>query len=61
MIINLIVASKRLFMTIFQKPFPKFKFFETHIVLDVMMVEYYGRDSLEQFIKGKPIWFWYTL
>ncbi|KAF2362391.1 PiggyBac transposable element-derived protein, partial [Trinorchestia longiramus] len=34
---------------------------DTHVAVDEMMVKYYGRNSLKQFIRGKPIRFGYKL
>ncbi|XP_028658906.1 piggyBac transposable element-derived protein 2-like [Erpetoichthys calabaricus] len=39
--------------------FCKFGYFTPNISIDEMIVKYYGRNSLKQFIKGKPIRFGY--
>ena len=44
-----------------QNNFIKYGIFETHVAVDEMMVKYYGRNSLKQFIRGKPIRFGYKL
>lgn len=51
----------RSFITMLQRSFCKFGIFETHVAVDEMMVKYYGRNSLKQFIRGKPVRFGYKL
>lgn len=41
--------------------FQKFGIFEENLSIDEMIVKYYGRSGLKQFIRGKPIRFGYKL
>ncbi|KAF2879122.1 hypothetical protein ILUMI_27052 [Ignelater luminosus] len=45
----------------FQEEFRKFGVFNTNLAIDEMTICYFGRNNLEQFIKGKPIRFGYKL
>ena len=41
--------------------FKQFGIFSQHLSIDEMIVKYYGKHSLKQFIRGKPIRFGYKL
>lgn len=46
-------------ISMINKSFQKFGIFEQNISIDEMIVEYFGRNRLKQFIRGKPIRFGY--
>jgi len=47
----------RKMLNIFRKNIRQFGFFSTALSVDEMMIKYFGRNSLKQFIKSKPIRF----
>lgn len=51
----------RKFISALQKSFMQYGVFEECLAVDEMMVKYYGRNSLKQFIRGKPVRFGYKL
>lgn len=51
----------RTLLSLVKESFQQFDIFEECISVDEMIVKYYGRNSLKQFIRGKPIRFGYKL
>ncbi|XP_076047359.1 uncharacterized protein LOC143028888 [Oratosquilla oratoria] len=49
----------RSLLSLAKESFQQFGIFEEFISVDEMMVKYYGRNSLKQFMRGKPIRFGY--
>lgn len=47
----------RSMLNIFRKTLVQFGIFSTAISIDEMMIKYFGRSNLKQFIKSKPIRF----
>lgn len=48
-------------MDMLNKTFQKFGVFSEELAIDEMMVKYFGRNSLKQFIRGKPVRFGYKM
>ena len=51
----------RSLLSLAKESFQQFGIFEEFISVDEMIVKYYGRNSLKQFMRGKPIRFGYKL